>query len=498
LSNKGTITITGGSTGGVTNNPPPDPTLPGILAELSQAAESVYADGVEYIKMWIWRDPVNSTAIFKQCFLNCNAVVVPLKIGQTVHVAAAGWDVIYGAQEQIVDEYTGEATLDVSTATIGSGSLDIQLTKAPYTNVYFRINAELSAPSYTTFPATNNCGCDLPTQVFASELTAAKVSTNINYNGAPVTIYGGGSITYGTPPTILGAIEPLIFQFIGLFINGVSSNQIVIDNQTQNIIVAEIIWKNEAVPDGTPITVTFESATNVSGQGLPITIPTTVFSYTSSGISAINNTGAVRSFVNVVIPALPTTLSYTAVIGLICDYNATGNVDRTQDFGVEFSYYISQPFVASNPSTSIEGTLERYDLISGDWSQLASMNKPRAGFPLVYFEDYLFAISGTDGAILHPTVEKYDIAGDSWVIQNSDIPTPRIYGQTVQIDNFVYMIGGMIVNIDNSTALTGTVDRYDMVNDIWEEMSPLPTGYEIAFGIAQVVNGFIYVMSGYQ
>jgi hypothetical protein len=464
--------------------PIPDPEAPRILAEFEHAVETIYADGVEWVKMWIWRNPSTSTAVFKTPFLNCSSVVVPLPVGQTIHIEAQGWQIISGATED------GD-TLDTTNAVVSLDTADVKLGRGEYTNVYFRANRVIPAADDICQDVSdvNDCGCELPAEI-CGQAKAVVVSTKINYNGKPLIIYGGGALKEGRPPTVLTAREPLKLSFIGISANNQIVSDIVVDGVTENVLIAEVTWRGSTVPSGTPINI------QVISSGSTLTFPSVAY-VENVNDPLINPTGNLRSFAKLTLPPLPTDKSFALGIIFTTTYNEVGTVERKQQFAVKFAYVVQKPLVAGPPSRAISGRLDRYSISLNSWDTRSEMHTPRAAFAMGYFSDSLFVTSGTDGSQLLTSTEQYHIATDTWEFV-ANIPTPRMFAQTVQVGHYLYVIGGFSADSSGNVVISGAVERYNMETDQWTSLSDMPTGYEIALGIAQYSGGYIYVLSGYK
>jgi hypothetical protein len=255
----------------------PDPDAPRILAEFPDCVNYLWADGVDYQKMTITRNPVDpakSATKYAESFRDCSEVLLPLPIGTIVTVEAKGYEILSGDVTEQVDD-DNRAYLDDANATIALDTADIKITRDNYTYVYFRRPIPIEPGGCHDIDAAN-CACfDLPERVCADPYeigaeTGVVLSTKINYNGKPLTIYGGGSYTNDArPPCVLVPKEPLQLILIGVFVGDDIKDSYVIDGTTQNTVYVEVKYGGLPVPANTEIKIDFFSTT-ATIDGVPI------------------------------------------------------------------------------------------------------------------------------------------------------------------------------------------------------------------------------------
>lgn len=265
------LEISSTSGGGVTL-PQPDVTLPRILAEFENGINYIWADGQDYQKLTITRNPstsTNSTTKYADKFRECSDVLYGLPIGTQITIEAPGYQIITGDVSETTTN--GEPSLNTENAIINLDRAKISLTKDPYTYVYFRTE-QFIKNSLGCYPVeTGNCVCfDLANEVCYKPYSngaskEVKVYAKINYLGKPQNIFGGGDATEGYPPTILVPIEPLYLKYLGLLINDIPSPQIIADNETINYFYWDIRFKDQALLDA-PVYIKFLSnPTEING-----------------------------------------------------------------------------------------------------------------------------------------------------------------------------------------------------------------------------------------
>jgi hypothetical protein len=126
------------------------------------------------------------------------------------------------------------------------------------------------------------------------------------------------------------------------------------------------------------------------------------------------------------------------------------------------------------------------------WSIGTSMPTPRTENTSTIIEDNIYVIGGLDksGKVLD-TVEVYNIKNDSW---KTVTPLPQSLHHTAasSFNGKIYVIGGS--SIDNWIP-NNKLFIYDLLEDKWIEGKPMPTARGAIN--ANFVNGILYVIRGY-
>jgi hypothetical protein len=171
-------------------------------------------------------------------------------------------------------------------------------------------------------------------------------------------------------------------------------------------------------------------------------------------------------------------------------------VDRIYKAGIIIDHALEQDVVISPGALSpdVIDRFERFDVLSLTWTTKAPMLHPRAGHQQFTYLDSIIALGGTDGSEILKTVEEYSIPDDNWS-KRASMQTPRCFFSAAQDGQYIYCIGGVISDARGNTTTTNSVERYNAVTDTWTTMAPLPLGS--AFAVSHIVNGKIYVLSGY-
>lgn len=147
-------------------------------------------------------------------------------------------------------------------------------------------------------------------------------------------------------------------------------------------------------------------------------------------------------------------------------------------------------------NNALLASVERYDIVSGQWSAVASMASARRQGSTVALGGHVYAIGGWDvnaaglccGTYMN-AVERYDPDSDSWSLMQP-MGEGRVRLSLVALDGFIYAIGGEA----GSGIRLASVERYDPGADAWTTMASMNENR--AGQAAAVVDGVIYVAGG--
>jgi non-specific serine/threonine protein kinase len=121
----------------------------------------------------------------------------------------------------------------------------------------------------------------------------------------------------------------------------------------------------------------------------------------------------------------------------------------------------------SNPTAQTSSSV--YALRDGEWTELASMNIPRAaGAAAVVGDEIVIAGGQNDGELVEPA-EVFD--GESWR-EVAPLPTPREHLGGTSDGRYFYAAGGRKLSPDRNS---GATERYDPASDSWEKLPDMPT-----------------------
>ena len=86
---------------------------------------------------------------------------------------------------------------------------------------------------------------------------------------------------------------------------------------------------------------------------------------------------------------------------------------------------------------------EVYSFHSCEWIEISSMNTKRAVFPLVFFQDKIWAIAGFSGTTKLDTMETFDIAENKWTTVDTKLLSKRCNHSAVANNKKFFVIGGV-------------------------------------------------------
>jgi N-acetylneuraminic acid mutarotase len=144
-------------------------------------------------------------------------------------------------------------------------------------------------------------------------------------------------------------------------------------------------------------------------------------------------------------------------------------------------------FLAASPFSRGEtGTTE------DSWISKAPMPTARDGLGIAVADGKIYAIGGYCNMSYLGINEMYDPATDTWTTKAS-MPTSRRFFATAAVQNKIYAIAGET----GQSKSTYANEVYDPSTNTWENKTPLPSQTEREHLSANVVNGKIYLISGY-
>jgi hypothetical protein len=138
-------------------------------------------------------------------------------------------------------------------------------------------------------------------------------------------------------------------------------------------------------------------------------------------------------------------------------------------------------------------TMERYDVLSGQWSAVTEMSTRRRNISAcaVMGEVYVTGGEDKDDTPLS-SVEKYSPPSDTWSVVFS-LPEPRSDHAAVAVGSAMYVLGGF-AGVDPTFGVTASVLRLDTLHGIWNAVAPMPEPR--FYAAACVVGSDIYVFGG--
>ena len=156
--------------------------------------------------------------------------------------------------------------------------------------------------------------------------------------------------------------------------------------------------------------------------------------------------------------------------------------------------------------------VEKYNIKTNEWKQVASMNKRRCGVGIAVLNNFLFAIGGHDGSSYLNSVERYDPVTDVWSCTVAPTSTCRTSVGVAVLDDKIYAVGGqdgisclnvvewyvlVMLKLDHITSFIFCslhLFSYDPERNRWSQIAPMNTQ---RLGVAVgVVNGYLYAVGG--
>jgi non-specific serine/threonine protein kinase len=110
-----------------------------------------------------------------------------------------------------------------------------------------------------------------------------------------------------------------------------------------------------------------------------------------------------------------------------------------------------------------------YALRDGEWTELPSLNTPRAAGAAAVVGDEIVVVGGQNDGELVASTEIFD--GESWR-EGAAISTPREHLGAASDGSYVYAVGGRKLSSDRNS---GALERYDPSADRWERLPSMPT-----------------------
>ncbi|XP_052278496.1 kelch-like protein 5 isoform X2 [Dreissena polymorpha] len=133
-------------------------------------------------------------------------------------------------------------------------------------------------------------------------------------------------------------------------------------------------------------------------------------------------------------------------------------------------------------------TIEKYDLRTNTWTQVANMNGRRLQFGVAVLDNKLYIVGGREGLKTLNTVECYDLKKKTWTLM-PPMSTHR-HGLGVGVlEGPMYAVGG-----HDGWSYLNTVERWDPQAKQWSYVAPMSTprstvGVAVLFGKLYAVGG---------
>lgn len=114
--------------------------------------------------------------------------------------------------------------------------------------------------------------------------------------------------------------------------------------------------------------------------------------------------------------------------------------------------------------------VEKFDVELNQWTEVASMKRPRYALAAVALGQFIYALGGDDCQFALAECERYDPETDTW----SDIPSMLSSRQNfaaVVLGSRVYCMGG----VDAASPMKEKVEMFDTISQQWSFADQMPT-----------------------
>jgi N-acetylneuraminic acid mutarotase len=133
----------------------------------------------------------------------------------------------------------------------------------------------------------------------------------------------------------------------------------------------------------------------------------------------------------------------------------------------------------------------KYDPTSNSWSSIAPLPGERENASAVSDGTYIYILGGWDGnGITQGTMFRYDPATDSYTTMSSFTIATAAQG-AAYVNGKIYRIGGCTDTCDN---FTGSVEAFDIANNTWTTVAPLPQA--LAWFMVTAQGNYLYTAGG--
>ncbi|CAI5455785.1 unnamed protein product [Caenorhabditis angaria] len=112
-------------------------------------------------------------------------------------------------------------------------------------------------------------------------------------------------------------------------------------------------------------------------------------------------------------------------------------------------------------------SVEEYDVLTGQWRNVASMKTERGRFDCAVNGGKVYAIAGSNGNNDLKSAETYDPKTNTWTPIPS-LKNAKCHNGCASYDNFVYCIGG-----STDQVVLKDCERYNVQTECWENIAPM-------------------------
>ena len=143
----------------------------------------------------------------------------------------------------------------------------------------------------------------------------------------------------------------------------------------------------------------------------------------------------------------------------------------------------------------VKHTVHKYNPVSNEWKELASMETGRGAHCAVVLQDLIYVIAGADGETCLKSVENYDPLTNQWR-RVPDLVNARRDAAAATVCGKIVVIGGFcVMEISALSEIEPTCEMFDPCLNQWS-LVPSPNVPRAACGIVSV-GDTVYVFGGY-
>ena len=133
---------------------------------------------------------------------------------------------------------------------------------------------------------------------------------------------------------------------------------------------------------------------------------------------------------------------------------------------------------------------EVYSFESCEWIEASSMNTKRGAFPLIYFQEKIWAIGGWSNGTSIDTIETYELSENKWTTIDNKLLSKRSGHNAVVHNKKFFVIGGK-----NDNGQLSSVEVYSSVTNQFSSVACMKIGRSY-FGCC-IVKSRLYAIGGF-
>lgn len=155
-------------------------------------------------------------------------------------------------------------------------------------------------------------------------------------------------------------------------------------------------------------------------------------------------------------------------------------------------------YVVGGQSDKRLSTVERYDVATDEWTNLANLNTPRSGHRCCVIQGAIYAIGGFNGSKCLDSIEKYDEKNNQWTVVrefyflfliaqelniytcllfnfqiDTTLDVPRTHFGAYAVGDWLHIVGGWM-DCGGRKQISGDFLRINIRNGHVEKLDPIP------------------------